>query len=63
MVCVVWVKCLNQHTMANGRETRTLRNFALSHLVMSLGAWTAIGNALETIEQFPSGTTLQKALR
>ncbi len=39
-----------------------LRNFVLSHLVMSLGAWTAIDNALETIEQFPSGTTLQKTL-
>ncbi len=39
-----------------------LRNFALSHLVMSLGAWTAIDNALETIEQFSSGTTFQKAL-
>ncbi len=39
-----------------------LRNFALSHLVMSLGAWTAIDNALETIEQFSSGTMLRKAL-
>ena len=32
-------------------------------LVMSLGACTAVGDALETIEQFPSGTTLQKAKR
>ncbi len=40
-----------------------LKIFTIPLLAVSLGACTMIGDASETIEQFPSGTTLQKAKR
>ena len=40
-----------------------LKTLTIPLLVMGLVACTAIGGLLETVEQFPPGTTLQKAKR